>query len=126
MRAAPRDRPSRSRSRFQWSLLTWRAAVPCSPEGTDKDHNNRRIPFPTKQSSYRRARRRGTGALQVTIEVSMVVIDLEGCSPLQPREPIKTTTVAVSLFRRNKFLSKSAAPRDRRPPDHDRGFNGRY
>ena len=45
---------------------------------------------------------KGPGALQVPMKTLIAVIDLEGCSPLQPRE-------------KNIAQSGSAAPRDRAP-----------
>ena len=41
----------------------------------------------------KRARRRGTGALQFKNEASIIVSDLEGCGPSEPRKPLKNQRV---------------------------------
>jgi len=55
----------------------------------------------------------------------MVVIGLEGCSPLQPGSN-KGPILGGYFFRQTKVPSISTAPRDRRPPSADRGSNGRF
>jgi hypothetical protein len=45
-----------------------------------------------------------------SIKHLMVIIDLEGCSPLQQREPTKTPTIGTCLARQTKLSSPSAAP----------------
>jgi len=69
-------------------LLTWRAAVPCSRGSR------------TLSASVPGAE--GPGALPVGIKTLIAVIDLEGCSPLQPRE-------------QNIVCIGFPAPRDRAP-----------
>src|SRR6516165_6681471 len=49
------------------------------------------------------------------IRTSIVVIGLEGRSPLQPRDPIKIPTLDRCLCRQTKLPSACTAPRDRTP-----------
>ena len=60
----------------------------------------------------------GPGVLQVPI------VTLEGGSPLQPRDPIKTQGWTRILSEQTKLSSLSAAPRDRRPPGADSDLEG--
>ena len=55
-----------------------------------------------KRSSRRSAGAEGPGALQVSIKAPLVLPDLEGCSPLQPRNLIKAQHWAHASLRQNE------------------------
>src|SRR5215475_13274852 len=61
----------------------WRAAVPCS-RGTNKGPRFGACLGAANKACIDQRGAEGPDALQVLIEASLAVIDLEGCSPLQP------------------------------------------
>src|SRR5262249_43706100 len=78
---------------------------------------------PTEQSFHRPARRRGTGALQILIEASIVAPAFGGLRSLAAVEGNKGTNIGHILCPdRTNLPPPGPAPRDRAPPTLHEAF----